>query len=50
MEQVADFPAGATRMRRMVDGVEYTIVNGQVLIEHGEHTGAYPGQVMRHQG
>jgi N-acyl-D-aspartate/D-glutamate deacylase len=37
-------------MRRMVDGVAYTVVNGEVLIEHGEHTGAYPGRVMRHPG
>jgi N-acyl-D-aspartate/D-glutamate deacylase len=50
VHQVADFPAGAVRMRRMVDGVAYTVVNGEVLIEHGEHTGAYPGRVMRHPG
>ena len=24
-----------------------TIVNGQVLIEDGQHTGAYPGRVVR---
>jgi hypothetical protein len=24
-----------------------TVVNGQVLIEKGEHTGAYPGKVAR---
>jgi hypothetical protein len=23
------------------------VVNGQVLIEQGEHTGAYPGKVAR---
>jgi len=24
-----------------------TVVNGEVLIEKGEHTGAYPGKVAR---
>ena len=28
-------------------GVEYIIVNGTVLCEHGKHTGALPGQVLR---
>jgi len=27
-----------------------TVVNGQVLIEKGEHTGAYPGKVARSAG
>jgi len=27
--------------------VEYTIVNGTVLYEHRQHTGALPGQVLR---
>jgi N-acyl-D-amino-acid deacylase len=47
LDQVPDFPAGAVRMRRLPQGVEHTIVNGEVLIEEGEHTGAYPGQVAR---
>ncbi len=46
MDEVADFPGGARRMRRLSQGVEYTIVNGSVLIEEGEHTGAYPGRVV----
>jgi N-acyl-D-amino-acid deacylase len=46
-DHVADFPAGATRMRRLPQGVDCTIVNGQVLIEDGEHTGALPGKVVR---
>jgi len=28
-------------------GVEYVIVNGQVVIEHGEHTGRLPGKILR---
>jgi N-acyl-D-aspartate/D-glutamate deacylase len=27
--------------------VEYTIVNGEVLFEHGKHSGAMPGRVLR---
>ncbi len=47
MDEVADYPAGAVRKRRLSQGVEYTIVNGEVLIEEGEHTGSYPGRVVR---
>jgi N-acyl-D-aspartate/D-glutamate deacylase len=47
MDEVADYPAGAVRKRRLSKGVEYTIVNGEVLIENGEHTGSYPGRVVR---
>jgi N-acyl-D-amino-acid deacylase len=28
------------------EGVDYVLVNGQVVIEHGRHTGARPGQVL----
>jgi N-acyl-D-amino-acid deacylase len=28
-------------------GVEYVIVNGQVVVEHGEHTGRLPGRILR---
>src|SRR6266540_1079991 len=35
LDQVNDFPGGATRMRRTPQGVACTIVNGQVLIEEG---------------
>jgi len=47
LDQVPDFPAGAVRMRRLPKGIEHTIVNGEVLIEEGEHTGALPGRVVR---
>jgi N-acyl-D-aspartate/D-glutamate deacylase len=47
MDQVADFPGGASRMRRLPRGIACTIVNGEVLIESGEHTGDYPGRVAR---
>ncbi len=47
LDYVTDFPAGAERLRRLPKGVDMTIVNGEVLIEDGAHTGAYPGKVIR---
>ena len=47
-EDVAeDLPAGGWRMRELATGIKCTIVNGEVLIEEGKHTGALPGRVMR---
>lgn len=31
------------------DGIAYVIVNGQVAVDHGKHTGALNGQVIRHK-
>ena len=42
-----DLPGGAKRRKQLATGIEYTVVNGQVLLEKGEHTGAYPGKVAR---
>jgi N-acyl-D-aspartate/D-glutamate deacylase len=42
-----DLPAGAKRFVQKATGITYTIVNGQVLMENGEHVGTYPGQVLR---
>jgi N-acyl-D-amino-acid deacylase len=44
-----DFPAGGKRLVMPVTGVHATVVNGVVLYEDGEHTGALPGQVLRSQ-
>jgi N-acyl-D-aspartate/D-glutamate deacylase len=30
------------------DGIEYVIVNGQVVLDRGKHTGAMPGKALRH--
>ena len=32
---------------RYPDGIEYVLVNGQVVIQNGEHTGVFPGKVIR---
>ena len=42
-----DLPGGGRRFVVRSKGIEYTIVNGQVLYEHGAHTGALPGHVLR---
>ncbi|MSP37258.1 MAG: hypothetical protein EXR70_02040 [Deltaproteobacteria bacterium] len=42
-----DLPGGAKRRKQLATGIEWTVVNGQVLMEHGQHTGAYPGKVAR---
>jgi N-acyl-D-amino-acid deacylase len=44
---VRDFPAGGWRIKEPAEGVHMTIVNGEVLIEDGRHTGALPGRVLR---
>jgi N-acyl-D-aspartate/D-glutamate deacylase len=31
---------------RYAAGVEHVIVNGRVVVERGEHTGALPGRVL----
>jgi N-acyl-D-aspartate/D-glutamate deacylase len=46
-EYAWDYPGGAQRMIQRAAGVHYTVVNGQVIVENGEHTGALPGRVLR---
>lgn len=44
---VTDFPGGAKRLIQRAEGYDYTLVNGQVFMEDGEHTGALPGTLLR---
>ena len=47
-EPVYDFPDPASlHVKRDAVGIDYVIVNGEVLLEGNEHTGALPGQVIR---
>ena len=46
-EMRADLPGGGRRLVMPAQGVQYTIVNGEVLFDDGKHTGAMPGQVLR---
>ena len=32
---------------RYSEGIEYVIVNGQLVLDRGKHTGARPGQALR---
>jgi N-acyl-D-aspartate/D-glutamate deacylase len=42
-----DLPGGGRRLVVPAHGVNYTIVNGEILYDNQQHTGAYPGQVLR---
>ncbi|MGH7787202.1 MAG: N-acyl-D-amino-acid deacylase family protein [Candidatus Binatia bacterium] len=42
-----DFPAESPRFVVDAEGYVALIVNGQVVLEHGRHTGALPGQILR---
>ncbi|MSQ28002.1 MAG: hypothetical protein EXR51_07690 [Dehalococcoidia bacterium] len=46
-ELVRDLPGDCERLEQRADGVEYTLVNGQLLMEHGQPTGVLPGAVLR---
>jgi N-acyl-D-amino-acid deacylase len=42
-----DLPGGGRRLVMPAEGIEYTVVNGEVLYEHGKHAGNLPGKVLR---
>ncbi len=42
-----DFPLGAGRYVQRASGYDATIINGQVFMDHGEHTGALAGVTLR---
>ncbi len=46
-EFVHDFPHGAGRFAQRARGYDATVVNGEVFMEHGEHTGALVGRLIR---
>ena len=46
-EVVDDLPAGARRLVQRCRGIAATVVNGEVLLRDGKHTGALPGQLLR---
>jgi len=46
-ELVADLPGGASRLLQRAVGVEYVVVNGEVLIERGREAGTRSGQILR---
>jgi len=48
-EMVNDLPGGEKRLIQRAIGVKMTMVNGEVLVQDGEHTGAFPGRVLRNR-
>jgi N-acyl-D-aspartate/D-glutamate deacylase len=46
-ELVEDFPAGSSRYVVGSEGYALTVVNGEILLEDGEHSGALPGELVR---
>jgi N-acyl-D-aspartate/D-glutamate deacylase len=46
-EIVADLPAGGRRLVQRVDGYRATLCAGVPTFEHGRHTGALPGRLVR---
>lgn len=46
-EVVYDLPAGARRLKQKADGMLATVVNGQILMKNGEHSGNLPGKLLR---
>ncbi len=46
-EIVHDMPANGRRFIQRVNGYEATICAGTPIFEHGEHTGALPGRLVR---
>jgi N-acyl-D-aspartate/D-glutamate deacylase len=46
---IADLPAGGLRLEQKSVGFRATIVNGQVTIKDGVHTGRTPGRLLRQQ-
>ena len=46
-EIVHDLPAGEKRIKQTATGIKNTIVNGDVLLENNEYTGATSGRLLR---
>jgi N-acyl-D-amino-acid deacylase len=44
---VRDLPAGARRLVQKARGIGATVVNGEVVLRDGKHTGALPGKLLR---
>ena len=46
-EMVNDLPAGGRRIIQKASGYRATVCAGEVTFEHGAHTGAMPGRLLR---
>jgi len=46
-ELTYDLPAGARRLKQKATGFIASVVNGEIVLRNGEHTGALSGQLLR---
>ena len=46
-EIIGDVPSGETRYIQKAEGIEYTIVNGRILMDHDKPSGDLNGKVLR---
>jgi N-acyl-D-aspartate/D-glutamate deacylase len=46
-EIMHDGPNGTPRRVQGATGVDYVVNGGQVVLDHGQHTGALPGRILR---
>lgn len=46
-EAIFDLPTGGKRLVQRVEGYEHIVKSGVPIFEHGEHTGALPGKLVR---
>ncbi len=46
-EMLNDLPGGGKRLVVRAQGINYTIVNGEILYDNEKHTGRLPGRALR---
>jgi N-acyl-D-aspartate/D-glutamate deacylase len=46
-EITRDGPGGSPRRVQGASGIDHVVVGGEVVLDHGTHTGAFPGRVLR---
>ena len=46
-EVTRDGPGGTPRRVQGAEGIDWVVVNGQTVLDHGQPTGAFPGRVLR---
>ena len=42
-----DLPGGERRFVQRAEGIHHVVVNGEIVLTQGEHSGALPGQMLR---
>jgi N-acyl-D-aspartate/D-glutamate deacylase len=47
VEVRSDLPGNGSRLYSVANGIDMVLVNGEVIVEQGEFTGARPGAILR---